>query len=142
MDAVFPPDVITKMSHWLEIFAGEWHQELPQKLHGRELDDMGAPQWHPEFSRWLLRHETREERHGHRNPDGRLRVTKAMRGLRKEAPRAYEVLYRVMVLGASIESTTQWLNERAIRGGHPERYRNGDTLAIVQAGCHWVEHHY
>ncbi len=65
-----------------------------------------------------------------------------MRGLRKVAPRQYEVLYRIMVNGESIETTTSWLNARAIRGGHPERYRPGDTLVILQSSINWVEHHY
>ena|SRR5437868_2356598 len=137
--SVFPDSVLEHMAHWLGVFAAEWHQDIPLKLHTGQLEKgTGAPQWHPEFARWL----SGNRGEGPRNPEGRLRVTRAMRALRKEAPRQYEVLYRIMVLGESIESTTTWLNARAIRGGHPERYRRGDTLAILQASIDWVEHYY
>ena len=139
---VFPQEVLSHMVHWLDVFRAEWFQEIPRTIHSSALDEAGTPEWSSEFSKWLLRTETREERQGKRNPDGRLRLTKAMRTLRDHSPRAYEVFYRVLVLNDSIESTTRWLNARAIRGGHPERYRNGDTLAIVQAACHWVEQNY
>lgn len=137
MAAVFPDSVLSHMVHWLGVFASEWHQELPTRIHSRSVDRGGAPQWHAEFARWIS-----GERNYERNPEGRLRVTRAMRDLRKHAPRQYEVLYRIMVLGESIEGTTAWLNARAERGGHPERYRTGDTLAILQSSIDWVEHHY
>jgi hypothetical protein len=142
MEGVFPQAVVAHMIHWLDVFATEWHQDMPLKVHTSALDDSGSPQWHPEFARWLLRTETSEERQGQRNPDGRLRVTKAARSLREHSPRVYEVFYRIIVLGHTVESVSQWLNDRAIRGGHPERYRNGDTLAMLQAACHWIEQNY
>lgn len=135
--SVFPDVVLEHLAHWLSVFSAEWHQELPMQIHGRQLDKGGAPQWHPEFARWLTREGT-----GSRNPEGRLRVTRAMRALRRQAPRQYEVLYRIMVNGESIESTTAWLNNRAIRGGHPERYRPADTLVMLQSSVDWIEHHY
>lgn len=138
--AVFPESVLEHMAHWLSIFAAEWHEELPRRIHNRALDNGGAPQWSPEFARWLSRDDAPDG--ARRNPEGRLRVTRAMRSLRKEAPRQYEVLYRIMVNGDSVQSTTVWLNERAIRGNHPERYRLGDTLAILQSSINWIEHHY
>lgn len=134
---VFSESVLTHMAHWLSVFATEWHQDIPTKIHGRGVDRGGAPQWTPEFARWMT-----SSGNNPRNPDGRLRVTRAMRGLRKIAPRQYEVLYRIMVLGESVTGTTVWLNNRAIRGGHPERYRKGDTLAILQSSINWVEAHY
>jgi hypothetical protein len=135
---VFSDPILAHLAHWLSIFAAEWHQDLPMHIHTRAIDSAGAPQWHEEFARWL----TRDGYNNPRNPDGRLRVTRAMRLLRKAAPRQYEVLYRIMVLGESIESTTAWLNARAIRGGHPERYRQGDTLVILQSSVDWIEYHY
>lgn len=139
---VFPESVLQNMAHWLGVFAAEWHQELPQRIHGRAIDRAGAPQWTDEFARWMTRDDAEGAYGRRRNPEGRLRVTRAMRALRKEAPRQYEVLYRIMVNGDSIASTTVWLNERAIRGGHPERYRTGDTLAILQSSIDWIEQHY
>ena len=135
--AVFPEPVLAHLAHWLSIFAAEWHQDVPLQIHTKQLEKgTGAPQWAPEFARWIT------GRSNSQNPDGRLRVTRAMRSLRQVAPRQYEVLYRIMVLGDSVASTTAWLNNRAIRGGHPERYRIGDTLAILQSSVDWVEAHY
>lgn len=123
------------MAHWLSVFSKEWHSEVPLKIHVAQLDRSGTPRWSPEFAQWISGKQRGP------NPD-RFRITTAMRNLRRVSPRQYEVLYRIMVLGESIESTTNWLNARAIRGGHPERYRRGDTLAILQSSIDWVEHHY
>ena len=128
------------MARSLTMFKLEWHQEVPRQIHSREVDKGGAPQWSPEFAKWITRDDKPDGQK--RNPDGRLRLTRAMRSLRKEAPRQYEVFYRIMCLDDSVEATTAWLNNRAIRGGHPERYRLGDTLAILQSSVDYVEHHY
>ena len=58
-------------------------------------------------------------------------MTRAMRKLREKHPREYEVLYRTAILNITIESTTDWLNERAARNNKPERYTQKDTLLIL-----------
>ena len=73
-------------------------------------------------------------------PENRLRTTRALRRLRKVAIREFEVVYRVMVLGNSIEDTTIWLNARAERNGIPlpigksVHYSEKDTSCILLSG--------
>lgn len=117
-------------------FATIWRGEIPMKIHSREIDRGGGPAYHPDFARWLTRSDSPDDprQQGERNPENRLRITRAMRALRKVAVREYEVVYRVMVLGETEQQTAIWLNERAIKGGHPERYRSKDVVAIVVSG--------
>jgi hypothetical protein len=126
------PAVLANTSHWLAVFAADWHGATPLRLHSRDIDPGGAPELHPEFMAWL----TREARLDGTTPNApsQYRIKSAMRRLRKAAVREYEVVYRVMVLREPIPSVASWLNERAIRGGHPERYREKDVVAIVQSG--------
>ena len=96
-------------------FAREWRREAPLKMHsGTALGLDGDPQWHPDFDRWVGAIGGGGAHHS--NPEGRLRLTRAMRQLRTVAPREYDVIYRVMVLGEDPEKTMYWLNDRAIRG--------------------------
>jgi hypothetical protein len=57
-----------------------------------------------------------------------------MRNLRKVAPREYDVMRRAFT-GESVEQISEWLNERAIRGGHPERYSLKDTVVLLASGA-------
>lgn len=100
-----------------------WHEEIPVRIHSRSYDDGGNPQWHPEFSAWLLGDRPNSER--------RKRLTAAMRRLRKKSIREYEVAYRVIALGEHPENTAKWLNARASRNGKPERYSVYDTEVII-----------
>lgn len=129
------PAVLQQTSHWLAEFSADWHGTTPLRLHSRDIDAGGAPELHPEFVAWLQRDNVSPRRDGTiPNHHDRYRITTAMRRLRKAAVREYEVVYRVMVTRESIPSVARWLNERAIRGGHPERYREKDVIAILQSG--------
>lgn len=133
-----PAPVLETTAQRLVAFAAEWHRDVPTQIHTGSLDAGGAPQLHPDFMQWL----TAQGSPAHRNTDGRMRLTKAMRQLRTEGPREYDVVYRVMVAGSSIQETTDWLNDRAIRGGHPERYTLKDTTMILISGVDKVAHWY
>jgi hypothetical protein len=117
------PEVLDHTSKWMVAFREQWHEETPLKLHSREFDGAGNPQWHPEFAAWLQGVGKNSER--------RARLTSAMRHLRKKSIREYEVAYRMIVLGEPIERTTAWLNERAIRNGVKDRYEIADTQVII-----------
>jgi hypothetical protein len=119
-----PEAVLAKTARDLERFSNEWREELPNRIHGRGLDEGGAPAWHQDFERWLCRDGV--ALHG-----DRWRTTQAFRQLRRIAPREFEVLYRVVALGESVSQVATWLNERAISGGHPERYSFKDSLVIL-----------
>jgi len=137
----FPNEVLESTGYWLGRFAADYRAESPSRIHNREIADDGSPQWHPDFLRWLTAREVIDTpRPDVPTPEQRLRTTRAMRRLRKEAVREYEVIYRVMVLGEPIEETTVWLNDRAKRRaialptGRTVHYRTKDTVAIVVSG--------
>ena len=116
-------ELLSHTSKWMSAFRAEWHEEIPLRLHSRDFDDAGNPQWHPEFAAWL--------QGVGRNSERRTRLTQAMRRLRKRSIREYEVAYRMIVLGEPIERTTAWLNERAIRNSVKDRYEISDTQIII-----------
>lgn len=116
-----------------------WREETPTRIHSREVDAGGAPDWHPEFARWIDRgaEEGGKDRHGRQirpritNPDLRLRTTRAFRKLRRKNAREYEVLYRTVVKRHTITETMDWLNERAIRNDKPERYSELEVQILL-----------
>ena len=118
------PEVSAYTSKWMSILRQDWHSEIPQRLHTRDLDRGGYPQWSPEMAAWLS---------DGRKPNGerRYRLTQAMRKLRAKSIREYEVAYRMIVLGEPLDRTAKWLNERAIKNGKPERYSLKDTTTII-----------
>jgi hypothetical protein len=71
-----------------------------------------------------------------------------MRRLRKYAVREYEVLYRILILGDSIDGVMVWLNERATRNdiplpeGKDVHYSEKDTWALFIAGVDFVRQAY
>jgi hypothetical protein len=133
-----PEDVRKVINFWVIEWRKMWKQETPNRIHSREVDQGGAPDWHPEFRRWIdrgaeeggLDHSGRRLR-SPRNPDQRLRTTRAFRKLRNKNPREFEVLYRTVVKQHSIEETTLWLNDRAIRLEKPERYKDMDVQILL-----------
>lgn len=137
----FPAAVLKSTGYWLARFSRDYHGEIPQKIHNGDIANDGAPQWHPDFARWLTAREViSTPRPDYPTPEQRLRTTRALRRLRKEAVREFEVVYRVMVTGERIEETTKWLNQRAERNGIPlpngrsVHYRTKDTIALVVSG--------
>jgi hypothetical protein len=115
---------------WIPELAAMWHEEIPLKIHAAGFDAGGNPRWDPYFAEWLMGGR------GGENSPRRARLTHAMRRLRRFSIREYEVAYRIIVLGERIEHTTDWLNERAIRNGKPERYRLRDTEVIICSAVH------
>lgn len=137
----FPTTVLRSTGYWLARFSNDYRGEIPQRIHNSEVAPDGAPQWHPDFARWITAREViSTPRPEHPTPEERLRTTRAMRRLRKEAIREFEVVYRVMVLGERVEDTTRWLNARAERNavplpnGRPVHYRTKDTIALIISG--------
>jgi len=119
-----PAEVLDRTSKWIPWLRNAYHEEIPLKMHyGSQFDDHGDPQWTKEFSAWLQGVGPNSER--------RSRMTQALRQLRKKSIREYDVAYRIIISGESIEDTTEWLNARAIRNNKPERYTERDTTAII-----------
>ena len=128
-DSDLPPSLLKSTAFWLDQFAVDWNLEIPHRIHSRDIGDDGAPAWHHDFSNWLD-----GKTNNTRNPERRLRTTRAFRRLRKVAVREYEVLYRMIVLGNSLDQVAEWLNERAIRNGKPDRYNRDLVMVLVISG--------
>jgi len=124
---------------WLRDLAYAWREETPLRIHSREYDWGGAPEWHPEFARWIERLDVerpgreRVERYGE-NSHARLRATRAFRKLRRKHPREFDVLYAVCILGMPLERVARSMTERAILHGKPERYTRRDIQVLTIAG--------
>jgi len=136
-----PASVLASTAYWLTRFSYDYRGESPGKIHNGTLSEDGTPQWHPDFARWLTAGGPIDTpRPESRTPEDRLRTTRALRKLRSVAVREFEVVYRVMVLGDTVDDTTKWLNDRAQRNGIPlppgqtVHYRRKDTVAIIVSG--------
>ncbi len=137
----YPRGVAGQTIFWLQRFRGDFLGDIPQQIHNGSIADDGSPQWHPDFARWLTAREViNTPRPEVRTSENRLRTTRALRRLRKTAIREFEVVYRVMVVGSSIEEVTLWLNERAERNAIPlppnrsVHYSEKDTSCILFSG--------
>jgi hypothetical protein len=135
-----PSDVLKVIDFWTREWSRMWREETPLRIHRPlgQMDDGGAPAWDAEFERWIDRGS---EEHGktstgrylrpRRNPDHRLRTTRAFRKLRKKNVREYEVLYRAVVMRHSASQTAEWMNERAARNGLTDRYTPTEVQILL-----------
>jgi hypothetical protein len=115
-----------------------WREETPLRIHSDAIDAGGAPAWHPEFERWIDRGHEEKGRDSRgrslrepRNPDQRLRTTRAFRKLRRKNVREFEVLYRTVVMHHTLEETAEWLNVRAERNGKADRYTTTEVQILL-----------
>lgn len=133
------PDQVLQTNRWLGQFRLLYEESIPIRIHSRDIALDGSPEWSDGMRRLM----TDVERRGHDEAEepAKLRLRRAMKRLRKRSLREYEVLYRIMVMRESVDQVTIWLNERAERGGYPERYSQLATSTIVYAAtdklCHW-----
>jgi hypothetical protein len=127
----------------LNHFRAEFEQEVPARIHNRDIADDGAPQWSPEFVKWLTAKESDTNSYIV-NSEHRLRTRRAMRKLRSTSARGFEVTWRVFN-GEHVESTTVWLNDRAHRNavplppGRTVHYTTKDALAILYSSLLFME---
>jgi len=144
-DYQLPENAAASVDEWVRFLSHHWKQEVPNKIHVRQIDAGGAPEWSPEFARWVDRGyeedgrwDSGAKKRAPRNPELRLRATRAFRKLRKKNIREFEVLYRTVVLGVSITDTAEWLTQRAIRNNKPERYTPGGVQVLLYSAAHKV----
>lgn len=129
---VIPRSTIDTTERQLQRFIPEWKNEFPWRIHERGFAGDGTPAMSGEFFRWLTRTEYRRDDED--LPDTTMRLTRAMRKLRKVAPREHDVMWRVLK-GESVSGVRDWLNWRAEKNGHPERYSLKDTMVIIASGA-------
>lgn len=131
---IFPASALEEAAQWAKFFGDEWAHEFPEAV---------APSWPTDFATLLSADSDRPS-----GSTSRARTSSVMRKLRHVSPRAYEVLLRTMIHGESLEDTTSWLNERAVRNGIPiptgrtENYSLKDTVALFIAGCDFLRAYY
>ena len=111
------------------------------RIHDRSTTTEGTQSFSPDFIRYIgylqcadptckecrLERQKDKNSQGWRNPESRLRATRAFRKLRKIAPREFDALYLYCINRYDVPQVAKALTERAIRLGHPERY---DSVAI------------
>lgn len=134
MSVTIPEAVLRSTFKDMALFASYWNEEIPLRIHSRDTDDGGTPQWHSGFAMWLTRADVFRDDRWRENPEPRVKTTRAFRKLRKFAPREYEVVYRTAILRIPIETTIVWLNDRAIKNDKPERYGLEETLLLLVSG--------
>lgn len=124
-------DLLDRTARNIQYLRPEMVDELPLKLHQRQLAPDGSPQLSGEMLAWL---NQTAGRHPDMHPtDDSLRLKRAMRMLRKVAPREHDVVWRIL-RGETVESVRQWLNQRAEQLGHPERYSTKDVTVLIASG--------
>jgi len=135
----------------------DWRGEVPIRIHEagfKQAWGLGsAPPFSRDFDRYIGYIECNQpncssclrRRKGERIPidgdgyydydqDHRTRMKRAFHKVRKHAPLEFDVLYLAVMHGLSIEQIADRLTERAIRGGHPERYGVSDVALLALLG--------
>jgi hypothetical protein len=128
-------------------FSREWHREVPEKIHSGQIDEGGNPAFHPDFIAYVDRPCHRKDcfnagcNHGMRSvhPDSRVRVTRAFRRLRVEAPREFDALYLIARHNYTLSDVARRLTDRAIALGHPQRYDETGAMLLTVSAAHKVE---
>jgi hypothetical protein len=139
---------VHRLSFWLNSLGEDWRGDVPLRLHESDRRGKGvAPPFSPEFVAYVGYLECsqpdcsscREQRKVRinerlRNPEPRLRATRAFRKLRKIAPREFDALYLYCINRFTINQIAIKLNERSIRLGKPERYNEASVLLLLLSG--------
>jgi hypothetical protein len=128
--AMLPSLAVSKASRDLVQFQRTWQGSMPMRIHDRRLAADGTPEFSSEFLAWVCRAWRDDDALA---TDARMRLTKGMKMLRDIAPREHDVIRQVLD-GRPAEEIREWLNDRAIRGGHPERYSLKDTVVLIVSG--------
>lgn len=134
MTTSIPTDVLMETFKTMAELASYWHEELPIRIHSRDVSEGGTPEWHRDFALWVGRADQFDDRRWAQHPEPRVKTTRAFRKLRSRSPREYEVVYRTAILKIPFSDTVQWLNDRAIRHGHPDRYDVDAALMLLVCG--------
>lgn len=141
--SLFADDEVRSTLEWLRTFALAWHSEVPIRIHQKENENGGAPEFHPDFISWLERpcqgrawcsqpscpqpgrHHCHDLSCTHgldRIVDARHRTHRAFRKLRRSAPREFDAVYLLCAKGLSFEEVAAAMTDRAVRLDKPERY--------------------
>lgn len=142
---VLPPKVSltpSELRHtgaWIEMLIGLWIGDVPISIHARGAGP--APPFHPEFIRYIgflpCKVPTCKDqrcRRPRRRLHGPTRAKRAFSRLRDSAPIEFDVLWLAVRERLSFEEIADRLNERALRGQHPERYSVESVMFLAALG--------
>ena len=143
-----PEEKLRYWNYWIGEIARDWHGEVPQRIHESTHQAYGlgsAPPFANEFVRYIghlecgqpdcracERWRLRLDRPAH--PESRVKAKHALRRLRAVAPKEFDALYTVAILGDTIEGTAARLTQDAISKGRPERYSPTGVFVLVLSG--------
>lgn len=143
---------------------GSLADEVPLRLHSRETDSGGAPEFHEKFVHWIGIvcwcgrgpvcapgcRATRFDEHtaacepGCPTENARFRASdhksrpqrlkKAIRMVRKVDPRAHDLLYLRLVLGFTFHGALEKMNASNVSRGKPEMTEAEFVIASIAAG--------
>lgn len=144
-----PHSKIREWNSWMAQIRDEWVSEVPSRINTNETDEghgLGGPAFAPEFVNYmgylfcaradcLECKAERRKIHRRANPESRVRATRAMNKLRRVAPREFDVVYSVCILGVGIQSMADNLTAR----GH-ETYDSEGVLVLLMSGIDKVIH--
>jgi len=116
------------------------------RLH--ERGDGSSPPFSPEFIRYVgyvectmpdcpdCRKERAKQKNaqGWRNPEPRLRATRAFRKVRRVAPREFDALYLYCINSFTVAEIAKALTDRAKRLGHDDRYTRTSVRLLLLSG--------
>lgn len=140
------PELMRHTAEVIREIALEWQRETPVQLHNDTLEGNGY-QYHPDFIAYIERTCRMKGctdpgcTHGLKviHPDRRVRVSRAFRLLREDAPREFDALYMVCRHGYTLAEISERLNRRSINLGHADRYSLDGVRVLVMSGAHKIE---
>jgi hypothetical protein len=153
--AGIPDAQLHKAIFWLNSLGDDWRGEVPYRLHEKGHFGLGsAPPFSSEFINYVgfieckrpncgdCAKERAAGKHKWRNPEGRLRATRAFRKLRKVAPREFDALYLYCVQQYPVPAISAALNERAARLEKDDRYEQVAVVLLLLSGIDKVQHYW
>ncbi len=122
-----------------------FREEVPIQIHASEVDEGGAPVFHHDFEAFIER-DCRKPGcynlrcwHGEARENPRKRTHKALRKLRRIAPREFDALYLIVAHQLTMSDVARSMTERAIRLDKPERYTDAGVLVLVASGIDKIQ---
>lgn len=145
-EPLLSPEAMTSTEAWLHTLVMTYHEEVPIRLHSSsEYDLGGAPAFDHGFEAFIERDCRKPDcfnlrcKHGQDRPNPRKRTHKALRKLRRIAPREFDALYLMVAHQMTLSDVARSLTDRAIRLNKPERYNEGGVLILLASGIDKVQ---
>ena len=154
MEAPVSEADLARTRHWLGEFARDWIGEVPMRIHKKDHDGMGSPEFSDEFVGYIgeltckvdtcmicvdrkaapKQYLTSEAYRLQHRAQARNRTTKAIRRLRRIAPLEFDVLYLIVMHGLSVSQVAEKLTERSRTRGLDETFDVPSVLILVVSG--------